>query len=157
MLVQQIDPTIIVAVIGILAAVLPVGITYVFTKNKEVDLSIRQEKTKRYDTLIDALNMLVGNIDKKSLDEKDIREIINRFITGYNRASTYASDLVLERCNDLAVEIMSKREDNVGIKYCIIDIYEAIRMDINPKAKYHSLYAFWTLEEEDKSSGSPIK
>lgn len=48
---------IIIALIGVLGGVLPVGISYVYSKNKEINASIRQEKIKRYDELIDDLTL----------------------------------------------------------------------------------------------------
>jgi hypothetical protein len=50
MLVQQIDSSIIVALISVLGA----GISYALTKNKEINENIRQKKTERYDDLIGA-------------------------------------------------------------------------------------------------------
>ena len=144
-LVQQIDPAIIVALIGVFAGVLPVGITYIITKNKEINANIRQEKTKRYDSLIDALAMIVSDIYRKPPNTTGTLDIdvvsVNKFINAYNRASTYSSDLVLERCNDLTLALGKREAKITQVRNLIIGVYEAIRLDINPKAKYTTIAA----------------
>lgn len=95
MLVERIDQTSIVALIGVLGTVLPVGISYVLTKNKEIEAHVREEKTKRYDDLIGALVKIVRS---RPLDD----DPLDNFITAYDRAMAFASDLVLERCNHFA-------------------------------------------------------
>ena len=143
MLVLQIDQSSIIALIGLLGTVLPVGISYVLTKNKEIDASIRQEKTERYDNLIDALVMIARS-------KPDDDDALNNFNTAYNRAMAYANDCVLERCNDLHAWILEQKllENQNHLEKAdmgqlrtqrnalINGISKAIRLDINPKAKY---------------------
>jgi hypothetical protein len=175
MLIQQIDPTIIVALIGVFGGALPAVITYFFTKNKEVDFSIRQEKTKRYDDLMKALFAFVKQVNtyKEEGHHKMFVDAINDYMSAYHRASAFAHDDVLRKCNDLHDEIEGGPEDSAeyvaALTDHIRDIYKAIRMDINPKAKYSSVEALWTasneeenepeelIEESGKSSEAPIK
>lgn len=152
MAVLQIDNAIIIALISVIGGVLPVGISYVFTKRKEIDANIRQEKTKRYDDLIDVLTMIVGDGFKTFADDP---KLLNNFIKTYYRASAYASDHALEKCNDLLTEI------NKGAKTgeitpdassklvdIINEIYAAIRQDINPRARYFIVHTLWTERKE---------
>lgn len=144
----QIDKTIIIALISVIGGVLPVGISYVLTKNKEIDANIRQEKTKRYDDLIDALMLVVrGGFETFANDP----ELFNNFNMSYHRASAYASDPVLRKCNDLLIEItkgVKSGKLTPGAADKIIDtineIYTAIRQDINPRARYFRVYTLWT-------------
>ncbi len=168
MLDLQIDLNVIIAIIGLLAAVLPVGLPYILSKNKEVDASIREQKTVRYDELINAIAIIVRDIDKIEGDHASTFEdaTINNFIAAYYRASTYASDLVLERCNDLIGEInkqegsdiktLKERIDFQKVQVRILAIYEAIRLDINPKAKYSKVQVLWPVEDEVKPPGQPV-
>ncbi len=149
MLVLQIDQTTIIAIIGVLAAVLPVAISYVLTKKKEIDFSIRQKKTERYDDLIGALTLII-----RSGFVGD-HESMNDFIMAYNRASAYASDLVLEKCNDLLSGFTKEAQTGVltpaagDILIDIInDVYKAIRKDINPRARYFEVGTFWAEPKE---------
>jgi len=172
MLILQIDQSVIIALISVLGGILPVGITYVFTKNKEVNATIREEKTKRYDDLIEALAKIANVVHiskpKSIVDHNELLvNVLNNFITAYHRASTYADDLVLQRCNELASEITKQKETHEAYANALVDhirdVYEAIRLDINPKAKYSKVAALWTIEDaivenkDDESSGSPIK
>lgn len=148
MFVLQIDQTIIVALISVLGGVLPVGMSYVLTKNKEIDFDIRQKKTQRYDDLIDTLTIIAN--DHKSM---------NNFIMAYNRASAYASDPVLEICNDLLTGFKKEAETGVltpagsdRIINIINDVYKAIRKDINPRARYFKVHTFWAEPKEGESS-----
>jgi hypothetical protein len=147
MLVQQIDPTIIVAIIGVVGAILTVGLPYVFTRNKEVDLIIRQEKTKRYDELIGVL-IKINDITYRSDQAKLFFNVFNNFAAAYLRASTYSSDDVLKRCNDFNYELRKPETDTNAIRRRISDIYGAIRRDINPKAKYSKVWALSQVPEE---------
>lgn len=157
----EIDQATIIALIGVLGGVLP----YVLTKNKEINATTRQEKTKRYDNLIDSLAMILSVIARKDVDDKVVIETVRIFVTAYNRASTYASDLVLERCNDLANGITEAKDggeqSQEKIRILIGSIYKAIRKDLNPKADYFTVGTFWPNEgpfpEEGKSRGAPIK
>ena len=153
MFVLQIDQTIIVALISVLGGVLPVGMSYVLTKNKEIDFDIRQKKTQRYDDLIDTLTIIITSgfaNDHKSM---------NNFIMAYNRASAYASDPVLEKCNDLLTGFKKEAETGVltpagsdRIINIINDVYKAIRKDINPRARYFKVHTFWAEPKEGESS-----
>src|SRR5437867_12846469 len=134
MLVEQIDPTITVAIIGLIGAILSVGLPYVLTRNKEIDLSIRQEKTQRYDELIAAVIALTGDVLRNEYEYN----ILTDFIKAYHRSSTYASDEVLAKCNEL-VNLLMQAPDIEGIKNCILNVYEAIRLDINSKSKYSGI------------------
>lgn len=156
MLIEQIDQAIVIAIIGVLAAVLPIGISYVLTKNKEIDFSIRQEKTERYDGLIDSLVVMVGKIGiiERGDDTKFDSETVSKFITAYHRASTYASDLVLQKCNDLVLELMKQKGETEELKDRVIDIYGAIRRDINPKAKYSTIGVMWPAKGVKSSNKS---
>jgi hypothetical protein len=156
MLVQQIDPTITVAIIGLIGAILSVGLPYVLTRNKEIDLSIRQEKTQRYDELIATVIALTGDVLRNEYEYN----ILTDFIKAYHRSSTYASDEVLAKCNEL-VNLLMQAPDIERIKICILNVYKAIRLDINPKAKYSGIALIWptvegSKEEVSKSSGPPI-
>jgi hypothetical protein len=151
MLLNQIDPVIVVALIGVFAGVLPVGLTYVFAKNKEIDANIRKQKTERYDDLISALTAIVTSGFRNEYDS------MNKFFMAYNRASAYASDLVLEKCNDLLTGF--KKEADTGrltpegsdrIINIINEVYGAIRKDINPKARYLRVNTFWAEAKEDE-------
>jgi hypothetical protein len=144
MLVLQIDPSIIVALIGVFVGVLPVGMTYVLTKRKEINANIREEKTKRYDDLIGALTAIVTSGFRNDADS------MIKFYMAYNKASAYASDLVLEKCNDLLTRF--KKESDTGVLTpegsdriiaIINDVYGAIRKDINPKSRYLRVDTFW--------------
>jgi hypothetical protein len=144
MLVLQIDPSIIVALIGVFVGVLPVGMTYVLTKRKEINANIREEKTKRYDDLIGAVTAIVTSGFRNDADS------MNKFYMAYNKASAYASDLVLEKCNDLLTRF--KKESDTGVLTSegsdriiaiINDVYGAIRKDINPKSRYLRVDTFW--------------
>jgi hypothetical protein len=153
MFVLQIDQTIIVALISVLGGVLPVGMSYVLTKNKEIDFDIRQKKTQRYDDLIDTLTIIAN--DHKSM---------NNFIMAYNRASAYASDPVLEKCNDLLTGFKKEAETGVltpagsdRIINIINDVYKAIRKDINPRARYFKVHTFWAEPKEGESSNQRNK
>lgn len=153
MLVEQIDQSSIVALIGLLGTVLPVGISYVLTKNKEIDVGIRQEKTERYDVLI-------GAVVRLSKSNPGDQEAFDNFTTAYNRAMAYASDLVLKRCNefallleDQAIESESELLDETGVlerNRHIAAIFAAIRFDINPKAKYSAIGPLWTFRTKPK-------
>jgi hypothetical protein len=139
---------IIIALIGVLGGVLP----YVYTRNKEINASIRQEKIKRYDELIGALRMFF----RKGFENDP--EIMNEFSKTYVKASAYASDLVLEKCNDLLTgftkgvdtktRVMTAEAANKLLDI-IEDIYAAIRKDINPKARYFKVRTFWAELKED--------
>lgn len=94
MLIEQIDPTIVVAVIGLVGAVLSVSLPYFFARNKEINASIRQERTRRYDDLIEALAAMYNAVSNP-VDKKVLHGTVKNFVTAYNRASTYASDQVL--------------------------------------------------------------
>jgi hypothetical protein len=148
MLIPQIDPTIIVAIIGVVGAILSVGLPYVFTRNKEVELSVRQEKTQRYDGLIEAL-VMIGNefvTDKGYVTHGLTPNTFNTFIATYNRASTYANDDVLRNCNSLVDALMRGKRNTNRILGDITSIYQAIRLDINPKAKAEFV-GFWRGSE----------
>jgi hypothetical protein len=168
MLVQQIDSSVIVALIGVLGGVLPVGITYVVTKNKEIDANTREERTKRYDGLISALVTFIDDLNRiqTGYADKPERDTVTNFIMAYHRSSAYASDDVLEKCNKLVTLMINKEgksEDHdidldiEAVKDRIIDIYEAIRLDINPKAKYSKVIALWPKEHEVKMPSQPDK
>ena len=148
-LVQQIDPGIIIALIGVLGGLLPVGMTYVLTKRKEINANIREEKTKRYDDLIGALAAIVQSGFTNDADS------MNKFIMSYNKASAYASDLVLEKCNDLlgAFEKETQAEEftpegSDRIIAIVNEVYGAIRKDINPRARYPRVRTFWAEPKE---------
>jgi hypothetical protein len=149
MFVLQIDQSIIIALIGVLGGVLPVGISYMLTKNKEIDFGIRQKKTERYDDLIGALT----EITKSGFTIE--YNLMNDFIMAYNRASTYASDPVLEKCNDLLAGLKKEAETGVltpegsdRIIGFINDVYTAIRKDINPRARYCKFVTLWAEPKE---------
>jgi hypothetical protein len=150
LLVEQIDQNIIIALIGVLGGVLPVGITYVFTKRKEINANIREEKTKRYDGLISALVTFIEdlNIIETGYADKPKPDTVTNFIMAYHRSSAYASDDVLKKCN-----IFVRMTDNPekfeldDIRNGMKDIYKAIRLDINPKAKYTDVGVIWYNEE----------
>lgn len=143
---------IIIALIGVLGGVLPVGISYVYSKNKEINASIRQEKIKRYDELIDDLTLFF----KKGFESDP--EIVNNFSKTYVRASAYAGDHVLEKCNDLVNGFteftkgtktgeMTPQTSN-NLLDIINDIYSEIRKDINPSARYFKVHTFWAHLKE---------
>ena len=139
MLIQQIDQSSILALIGLLGTVLPVGTTYVFTKRKEINANIREEKTKKYDALLTSLTKLVG----KSVGKPDtdiIQNILSNdaaiddFVMAYYGAAAYASDSVIEACHNFFMSVTSKTIDTAKIILQVSDIYSAIRFDINPRA-----------------------
>ena len=152
MLLQQIDNTVIIALIGVFGGVLPAVLSYWFTKNKEVDFSIRQEKTERYDDLMKALARMYRVVNSYNGEDESHRKMlydsIHDYQSAYYRASTFAKDNVLKRCNDLHDEILKDRgeeDDFLGpLTDRIVDIYKAIRKDIYPRAKYYSVNAVWS-------------
>jgi hypothetical protein len=80
---------------------------------------------------------------------------MDKFIMTYHRASAYASDLVLEKCNELLTGFAKEAETGVltpaaanKLIDIINDIYTAIRKDINPKAHYFRVGTFWTKPKE---------
>lgn len=170
MLILQIDQNIIIAVIGLLGAVLPVGLGYIYTNHKEFNESIRQERTKRYDDLIEVL-IKIGSIlhtyrPENVTHRKLLSSIMHNFVSAYHRASTYASDLVLEKCNELVAEMLKKKESEKiyvrDVMDRIVAVYVAIRLDINPKVKNSKVNALWTkveelIEEDGKASGTQTK
>lgn len=167
MLVQQIDINVVIAIIGLLGAVIPVGFSYLQSKNKEVDASIQQQKTDRYDGLIRAIEMMFRDIVEIETGRAPTYkgDTINNFITAYYKASTYASDLVLKSCNDLIMEIKQREGSDIkelkdqidfeGVQGLILDIYKAIRLDINSKAKYSMVQVLWPVEDEVKPPNEP--
>jgi len=150
-LILQIDPGIVVALIGVFAGALPVGLSYVATKNKEINANIRAEKIKRYDDLVGAITAIV-----MTGFENDHKQI-NHLVSANNRAHAYASDLVLEKCNDL-LDAMTKEvqtgvltpDGSDRIIAAINQVYVAIRKDINPKAKYSDVRTIWAVPKEGK-------
>jgi hypothetical protein len=167
MLIQQIDPTVMAAIIGLIGAILSVGLPYVFTRNKEIDLSVRQEKTQRYDELIASLIDFTGDVERIEQDSAYVWNFntLTKFIKAYHRSSTFASDDVLEKCNELVNLLMGEPEKSdmketkegtgtEGIKTHIVNIYKAIRLDINPKAKYLGIAIMWPTEEGSKEEVS---
>jgi len=89
---EQLTGVIIAAIITLIITLIGTVVSYVFTKKKEIDAMIRQNKILKYDELLKALAVAV----KESLDTNPVWD----FIIAYNMASAYANDLVIDACND---------------------------------------------------------
>ena len=89
---EQLTGVIIAAIIKLIITLIGTVVSYVFTKKKEIDAMIRQNKILKYDELLKALAVAV----KESLDTNPVWD----FIIAYNMASAYANDLVIDACND---------------------------------------------------------
>jgi hypothetical protein len=119
---------IITTVITAAVTILVVGLSYVASKNKEIDADIRQKKQKMYDELVEALTAVVKTLwnDEKAMDA---------FILAYNKTSAYASDEVVDACQEFFIHLINKEKNNSMLTKRINKIYNAIRKDLNPKAK----------------------
>jgi hypothetical protein len=141
--VEQIDQVIIGAIITLILTLIGTVASYIFTKRKEIDASIRQNKTERYDELVKSLTIVV----KKKITE-DI-DSINEFIMAYNRASTYANDDVIEACNNFLEGLGTKELNDQIVTDLVNAIYLAIRRDINPKARKIDFRTFFVEPIDD--------
>jgi hypothetical protein len=124
---EQYNQTIIAAIITLIVTLIGTVVSYVFTKRKEIDAIIRQNKIVRYDELVRSLTIVV----KEKLDTDPVKD----FVTAYNRASTYANDEVIEACNDLLEALGRKEQSDEILTNLVNHIYLAISRDINPKAR----------------------
>jgi hypothetical protein len=135
---------IIIAIIGALAVVLSAIIPYVITKNKEIEVRIKEKKLERYD-------MLLSKFTKFLSDPPDTMYTYE-FIEAYNSASAYASNEVLKACHDLMEAIKKQSEKRkTNPRYVIPDeeqdklisgVFIAIRKDVRPKEPDFNFKAF---------------
>jgi hypothetical protein len=129
---------IIVAIIGAVISILVVGLSYVSSKKNETNVNIRQKKQERYDELVEALTAVTKNIWE---DQKDM----NAFILAYNRTSAYASDGVVDALEAFFILLIQNEKDGSKITKSVSAIYNAIRKDINPKAKSFKFQLYTTM------------
>ena len=124
----MVSDEIITAIIGAAVPILVVGLSYVSSKNKEINAHIRQKKQEMYEGLVETLTA-VG----QSLYEN--KENMDAFILAYNKASPYASDEVVDACQTFFIHLMNNKKDDGLLVSRINGIYDAIRKDVNPEAK----------------------
>lgn len=88
-------------------------------------------------------------------------DTITKFIIAYHISSTFASDDVLRRCNELVASMVNTgriqnefqlKEAVEAVKDRIINIYQAVRLDINPKAKYLKIGTLWPVYDQRKQN-----
>jgi hypothetical protein len=118
----------ITAIVGDVVTILVVGLSYVSSKKNETNVNIRQKKQERYDELVEALTTIVKTL---WTNEKDM----DAFILAYNKTSAYASDEVVNACQAFFIHLINKEKDDGMLTKRVNEIYNAIRKDINPKAK----------------------
>ena len=136
--------SVIIAIIGAIAVVLSAIIPYVITKNKEIEVRIKEKKLERYDVLLSKFT--------KFLSDPTNTMYTYEFIEAYNSASAYASNGVLNACHDV-VEAIKKQSDirKTNPRYVISDeeqdklisgVFIAIRKDVRPKEPEFNFKAF---------------
>jgi hypothetical protein len=89
-----------------------------------------------YDDLVQSVTII-----NKTHIYQDINAVSN-FIKAYYRASAYASDKVIEACNEFLTSLEKKETDTVKLTEHISNIYNAVRQDKNPKSKSFNFRAF---------------
>lgn len=144
---QLVSDEIIVALIGVAATVLTVGLPYVWSKNKEIDADIRQKKQEMYDRLVETLTSVVKS-------RCAIKEDMDAFLLAYNKSSAYASDEVVHACKDFFIHFINQEKDDSMLTKRINAIYNAIRKDINPSAESfeYQLYTIGPASQQQQES-----
>ena len=135
---------IIIAIIGAIAVVLSAIIPYVITKNKEIEVRIKEKKLERYDVLLSKFT--------KFLSDPPNTTYTYEFIEAYNSASAYASNEVINACHDIMEAIKKQSEmKKTNPRYVIPDeeqdrlisgVFMAIRKDVRPKEPEFNFKAF---------------
>jgi uncharacterized NAD(P)/FAD-binding protein YdhS len=87
--------TILVGIIGAIGAVLAASIPYYLTKRNEMTLNIQKIKLKRYDDLLQKFVKWLQSQKEGDPDEEE-KTATSEFIMAYQRASSYASKMVLD-------------------------------------------------------------
>lgn len=146
------ETEIVIATIGAIATILAVSIPYYQTKNKEINNRIKEKRLERYDGLLSKFTQYLSD----PLDQEHTAE----FIEAYNMASAYASNAVLQACNDLLLALRDQTEKRkVDPTYTIpdaeqdkliSDVFKAIRKDVRPNDPNFSFIAFTQVKNKSQ-------
>jgi hypothetical protein len=132
-----------------LAAIGAVGLTYYFTKKKEIEANIRQKKTEMYDGLVQSL----AEANTKQGDMNPM----NKFIVSFYKASAYASDEVIQACYEFLTSLENKEMDEDKVTNLVSDIYNAVRTDINKNAQTFDFPTFSAEPVAEESQPAEVK
>lgn len=84
---------------------------------------------------------LVKSLTEANTNQWDMK-FMNRFIEAYYKASAYANDEVIKACNEFLTSLQNKEGDEVKVTNLMSEIYNAVRKDINKKARSFNFGAF---------------
>lgn len=95
---------------------------------------------------------LVKSLTEANTNQWDMK-FMNRFIEAYYKASAYANDEVIKACNEFLTSLQNKEGDEVKVTNLMSEIYNAVRKDINKKARSFNFGAFSAVPLEWKFRG----